>query len=73
MGLKLYFNQKAWETAAKQMRLLAWGIGSIVTAAGYHLSNGWVLLTSGLTWLILQVAAFVLESVKHEHDERSPK
>lgn len=74
MGLKFYFNQKAWEAAAKQLRAVSWGVGGVATAAGYQLSNGWVLVASGLTWLILQAGAFVLESVKHEHnDERSKK
>jgi len=74
MGLKFYFNQKTWEAAAKQFRAVSWGIGGLVTAAGYQISNGWVLAASGFAWLVLQVCAFVLESVKHEHDdERSKK
>lgn len=74
MALQLYFSQKAWEAVAKQFRLASWAIGGLVTAAGYQLSNGWVLAASVATWLVLQTGAFVLESVKHEHDdERSKK
>lgn len=69
MGLKFYFNQKAWEAAAKQLRAVSWGVGGVITATGYQLSSGWVLAVSCITWLVLQTAAFVLESVKHE--ERS--
>jgi hypothetical protein len=74
MGLKFYFNQKTWEAAAKQLRAVSWGIGGLVTAAGYQISNGWVLVASIFSWFFLQLCAFVLESIKHENDdERSKK
>jgi len=73
MGFKFYFNRKAWETIAKQLRIASWGIGGIVTAGGFQLNNAWVLLASGITWLVLQVSALVLESIKYDGKEGEKK
>jgi hypothetical protein len=68
MGLKFYFNQKAWEALAKELRRASWGISVIFSAGGYKLDNALVLLSGGVFWAILQITALVLESIKDERN-----
>lgn len=68
MSLKLYFNQKAMEALAKELRRASWGISVAAAAGGLKLENTWVLLAGGLAWLILQVAASALESIKEDKE-----
>lgn len=68
MGLKFYLNPKAFEALAKELRRASWGIGVAAAAGGLKLDNIWVLLSGGFFWLVLQVSAVALESVK---DDRS--
>lgn len=70
MGLKFHFNQKAMEALAKELRRASWGISVAAAAGGFKLDSTLVLLAGGATWLLLQVIAVVLESIK---DERSSK
>lgn len=72
MGLKFYLNLKALEALAKELRRASWGIAIAAGAGGFKLDNAWVLLAGGLTWLLLQVAAVALESVKDERNEHEP-
>lgn len=70
MKLKFYFNPKAMESFAKELRRASWGISVAAVAGGFKLDNLWVWITGAAAWVVLQVLAAVLESVK---DERSPK
>lgn len=66
MKLKLYFNKKAWETAAKQMRLASWGVSGFFAAGGYHQAEGVLIIVGGVLWLVLQICATLLESTTEE-------
>jgi hypothetical protein len=70
MGLKIVFNPKAMESLAKELRRASWGVAVTAGAGGIQFANTWVLIVGGSTWLILQIAAAILESIK---DDRSPK
>jgi len=70
MGLKLYFNQKALESLAKELRRASWGVSIAAATGGFKLDSIGVLLVGGAAWLVLQITAMVLESVE---DERSSK
>lgn len=70
MGLKIVFNPKAMEALAKELRRASWGVTVAAGAGGIKLENTWVLIAGGATWVILQIAAAVLESIQ---DERSQK
>jgi hypothetical protein len=39
-------------------------------AGGLKLENTWVLIAGGAEWVILQIAAAVLESIKDERSQR---
>ncbi len=71
MSLQFNVKPKAMEAVAKQLRLLSWAVGGIITAAGYQLSSVWVLVTSSVIWAALQGVAFVLECYEDEVNERS--
>lgn len=62
--LKLYFNKKAMETLARELRRASWGAAVAASAIGYQTNSGLSLLLGGGSWLALQVMAFVLESIK---------
>ncbi|WP_126448366.1 hypothetical protein [Sulfuricystis multivorans] len=66
MGLKLYFNPKALEALAKELRRASWGVGAAAAVGGVKLENASVLVAGGLGWLVLQVAAVALESIREE-------
>lgn len=66
MSLKLYFNPKAWEALAKELRRGSWSVSVLLGIGGYNLDQAWILLFAGLSWAILQIAALMLESVKNE-------
>jgi len=66
MGLKFYFNQKAWEALAKELRRVSWYVGVLLSACGYNLKNAWVLLFGAAFWSALQLIALLLESIKNE-------
>lgn len=70
MGVKIVFNHKAMEALAKELRRASWGVSVAAGAGGIKLENTWVLITGGATWVILQIAVAVLESIQ---DERSQK
>jgi hypothetical protein len=70
MGLKFYFNQKSMESLAKEFRRASWGISAIAATGGFKLDSALVALFGGSMWLLLQILAVVLESIK---DERSSK
>ncbi|MDD5056518.1 MAG: hypothetical protein PHQ60_01995 [Sideroxydans sp.] len=70
MGLKLYFNQKAVEALARELRRISWGVSATAAAGGFKLDSTWVWLAGGTAWLGLQATAVVLESIKYERDEK---
>lgn len=70
MGLKIVFNPKAMEALAKELRRASWGVAVAAGTGGIKLENTWVLIAGGATWVVLQTAAAVLESIQ---DERSQK
>jgi len=70
MGLRFYFNPKALEALAKELRRASWGIGVAAAAGGIKLDNVWVLLAGGTAWLVLQAAAVALESVCTEEESK---
>lgn len=69
MGLKFYFNQKAWEALAKELRRASWGLSVLFGAGGYKLDNAGILLAGGIFWAVLQITALVLESVQDEKEQ----
>lgn len=70
MGLKFYLNEKAFEALAKELRRASWGVGIAAAAGGLKLDNIGVLVAGGFFWLLLQVSAVALESVR---EDRSAK
>ena len=64
--IKFYFNKKAMEALAKELRRASWGVGVIFSAGGYSLNKPWVFFSGGVFWLTLQIFALVLESL---HDD----
>jgi hypothetical protein len=62
--MKLVFNARAMESLARELRRASWGICIAAGAGGIKLENKWVLLAGGATWVILQMAAVALESIR---------
>jgi hypothetical protein len=69
MMLKLYFNKKALETVAKEIRRASWGAAAASAAVGYQSTSGIATLLGAGSWIILQVFAFVLESIRNERGD----
>ena len=65
MKIRLYFNKKAWEAAAKQLRSASWAVSGTVTIAGLPMHVGWTSLAGIVLWFTAQSLAFMLESVEH--------
>jgi hypothetical protein len=70
MGLKFYFNQNATEALAKELRRASWGIGVAAAGGGFKLDSTLVLFAGGAAWLVLQITAVVLESIKDEGNSK---
>jgi hypothetical protein len=64
--LKFYFNPKAMEALAKELRRASWGAAVASAAIGYHVGDGLSALYGASAWIVLQVFAFVLESLKDD-------
>jgi len=69
--LQFYFNPKAAESLAKELRRASWGIAVAAAAGGMKApeSAAWVVVGSAIIWAILQCAAFALESLKNEEKD----
>ncbi len=70
MALKLYFNAKTFESAAKEFRRASWGAAAASAAVGYQQNSGLALLFGGAAWFALQSLAIVLESVRDEKGDK---
>lgn len=64
--LKFYFNKAALESLAKEVRRGSWGAAVAATAIGYQSSSGLSVLLGASAWGILQILAFVLESIRDD-------
>jgi hypothetical protein len=63
--MRFYFNRKALEALAKELRRASWGVAVAAAAGGIGLdmSSGWLLLGAGVAWVMLQGFAVALESL----------
>ena len=71
--LKLYFNPRALETLAKELRRGSWGVAVAAAAGGIsgtEWTPPWLIIGSTVVWVVLQCAAVALESLKDEKDEK---
>ncbi len=66
MGLKIIFNPSAMEILAKELRRASWGIAVLTGAGGVQLTSTWVLIAGCSTWVTLQIAAAVIQSIHEE-------
>ena len=66
MKLKFYFNKKATEALAKELRRASWGVSVAAAGGGFKLDSTLVLFSGGAAWLVLQITAVVLESIIDE-------
>lgn len=64
--LKFYFNKNAFEALAKEFRRASWGAAVASAAVAYQAGSGVATFLGGLAWVVLQVLAFVLESIQDE-------
>ena len=62
--LKFYFNKQAMGALAKELRRASWGAGAASAAFGFQSNSGIAALLGGAAWGILQILAFVLESIR---------
>jgi hypothetical protein len=68
--LKFYFNKAALESLAKEVRRGSWGAAAAATAIGFQSDSGLSVLLGASAWIILQILAFVLESIRDEKGDR---
>ena len=71
--LKFYFNRKAFESFAKELRRASWGIAVATAAAnGIHWedNSGLLLACGGIAWAALQAIAVALDSITNEEGNR---
>lgn len=64
--LKFYFNLKALEALAKELRRASWGAAAVAGSVGYSSTSGVAILLGASAWMVLQGFAFVLESIRNE-------
>lgn len=72
--MRFYFNRKALESRAKELRRASWGIAVAAAAGGikWDTTPVRVLLGAAVAWVVLQGAALAVESLSngrsnHEH------
>lgn len=54
---------------AKELRRASWGLTVAASAFSFKGDGGVLLLFGGLGWLVLQIVAFGLESLKNDAQE----
>lgn len=64
MGVKLKFNKLAARSLAKELRRASWGVVGVTSFGGLHLDAGLVLVSGAAGWLVLQLSAFVIDSLQ---------
>lgn len=62
--LKFVFSKIAAGELAKELRRASWGVALASTAGGTHLDAGLVLVAGAAGWVVLQVSAFLLDSIQ---------
>ncbi len=64
--LKIYFNKKAFEALAREFCRASWGATAASAAVGYQTSSGIAMLLGAGSWAVLQILAFIVESIRTE-------
>lgn len=58
-----YFNKNVLASIAKELRRASWGLILLAFAVGHQVNKGEVLVLGSGLWCLLQILAFVLESI----------
>lgn len=66
--MKLRYSQKAVAALARELRRASWGAALIFSSAGIKLNLGLGYVLGAASWLALQVAAFLLDSIEGDDD-----
>ncbi len=62
--LKFVFSKSAADQLAKELRRASWGVALTAAGGGTHLDAGLVLVAGAVGWMVLQVSAFLLDSIQ---------
>ena len=61
--LKLVFSKIAAGELAKELRRASWGMTVAAAGGGTYLDAGSVLVAGAIGWVVLQISAFLLDSI----------
>ena len=64
MPIKFQFNIDAAHIFAKELRRASWGMILVTSAGGLTLDNALIMLAGCIGWVVMQVLAFTLQSLK---------
>lgn len=64
--MKMYFNKQALERLANELRRASWAVAVGGVAGVFLVDEAWAAAAGGIAWLVMQVMAVILESVKYE-------
>lgn len=62
--LRFHFNPAAFSALAKEIRRASWGVAIVMGGVIYKDSAGSTIAFGGAGWLLLQIIAFAVESIK---------
>ena len=62
--LKFVFSKIAAGELAKELRKASWGVTAAAAVGGTYLDAGLVLVAGAAGWVVLQVSAFLLDSIQ---------
>lgn len=69
MPIRFRFRRAAAQAAAKEIRRGSWGMGAAAVAAGIRMSSAGIAAAGAVCWIIMQVAAFVVDGLEDDEGD----
>lgn len=64
--MRFYFNKQALESLARELRRASWAIAVSGVVSAFVVDTFRAAVVGGIIWLVMQIVAVVLESVRYE-------